>query len=112
MRSADAPGHSAVHDAQRFIDVRLSTWCHAQGILQVCLPQPEGWLREAHDGVQDESIFESFTKHPSAELAQEVWQVAFRAARRGETVDFGFDDMIAAARRTTGHAEGQVSWYN
>jgi len=112
MRSEDAPPFEYVRDAQRFIDVRLASWCLAKGITQVCLPRREGWLHDAHEGVQEESIFESFTKHPSAELVAEAWRVAFRAPRRGETLDFGFDDMIAAAGRKTGHAEGLVSWCN
>lgn len=112
MRAVDAPPFAFVRDAQRFIDVRLASWCQRQGILQVCLPRSDHWLRDAHHGVQGETIFDSFTQHPPAHVADEVWQFAFRAPRRGETLDFGFDDMIAATGRKTGHAEGLVSWCN
>ena len=97
MRGSDAPPFAGVADAQRFIDVRLASWCFAQGIVQVCLPRPAGWLRDAHAGAQDESIFENFTLRPPAHVADEIWRIAFRNPRRGETLDFGFDDMAAAA---------------
>jgi len=97
MRAADAPPFDHVRDAQRFIDVRLGSWCHEQGILQLCLPHPAGWLRDAHDGAQGDSIFETFTLRPPSHVADEIWRMAFRNPRRGETVDFGFADMAAPA---------------
>ncbi len=97
MRAADAPPFAYVRDAQRFIDVRLGSWCFDRGILQVCLPRPAGWLRDAHGGDQPDSIFETFTLQQPAHVADEIWRIAFRNPRRGETVDFGFDDMAAAA---------------
>ena len=97
MRAVDSPPFPLVRDAQRFIDVRLGSWCHDRGILQVCLPRPEGWLRDAHDGDQTDSIFETFTLRSPSHVADEIWRIAFRNPRRGETVDFGFDDMATAA---------------
>ncbi len=96
MRAGDVPPFETVRDAQRFIDVRLSSWCFDQGIVQVCLPRPAGWLRDAHEGTQAESIFEDFTLRPSPAVADEIWRIAFRNPRRGETLGFGFDDMAAA----------------
>jgi len=96
MRAEDVPPFARVSDAQRFIDVRLASWCFDQGIVQVCLPRPAGWLRDAHTGSQAESIFNDFTLRPPRSVADEIWRIAFRNPRRGETLDFGFDDMAAA----------------
>lgn len=97
MRAADAPPFAHVRDAQRFIDVRLASWCFEQGIVQLCLPRPAGWLRDAHDGAQEESIFKGFSRRPPRHVADEIWRMAFRTPRRGETVDFGFADLAAPA---------------
>ena len=93
LRAEDAPPFAAVRDAQRYIDVRLASWCHANGIVQVCLPRPDGWLRDAHSGEQAESIFADFTPGAPAHVADEIWRFAFRNPRRGEVLDFGFADM-------------------
>ena len=97
MRAADAPPFAYVRDAQRFIDVRLGSWCFEQGIVQLCLPRPAGWLRDAHDGAQDESIFTDFTLRPQRHVADEIWRMAFRTPRRGETIDLGFAEPATPA---------------
>ena len=56
-----------------------------------------GRFGDAHDGAQGDSIFETFTLRPPSHVADEIWRMAFRNPRRGETLDFGFDDMAAAA---------------
>lgn len=101
MRAEDAPAFADVRDAQKFTDVRLGLWCHRHGIVQVCLPRPEGYLRDVAETVPGGSIYQDFTLKGDARAAEEMWRFAFRNRRRGETLEFGFADMAGPERTAT-----------
>lgn len=84
MRGADMPSLDYMRGAERFADVRLARWCHEQGIVQICLPRPAGWLRADGAANPQDGIFETFTVTNPEAVAREIDTYAFRKPGRGK----------------------------
>lgn len=88
MRGRDVPSYSYMQTSQKFVDVRLARWCFEQKISKVSLPREAEWLRPCRAvGVTfEETIHESFTNRHHANVADEIWQFAFRDKRVGSEI--------------------------
>jgi len=85
-RGADVPPLSYMQGSQKFVDVRLAKWCHANGVPMVSLPRAAGWL-----GLQtvEESIIMGFTSRHHQHVADEIRTYAFKSPKVGTSVGPG-----------------------
>ena len=83
FRGSDFPPLGFMLGSQKFVDVRVATWCKARGLRLVSLPREEGWLKPFD---VTESIFADFTQQHPAEVAREIWAYAFLHPDVGQDV--------------------------
>lgn len=79
------PDLSYMLGGERRADVRFARWCFENGVSQVCLPRPEGWMPIGGD--DEISIYNTYTKGLPAEMIAELRSYAFRVPRRGQFID-------------------------
>lgn len=68
-KGAFFPPFERMKTSQKFVDVRFSAWCHAEGITRVCLPRPAQYFTQLES---EETIATSFTKNWPRHVREEL----------------------------------------
>lgn len=81
LRGRDMPGYAFMRDSQKFVDVRLATWVHQQGLTPVVLPRDAEWLQPIR---YEETIYEGFTQMNPPHVNAEILSFAYKMPHTGE----------------------------
>lgn len=68
-RGSSLPPFSYMHNAQRFVDVRLARWAFEQRIQMISLPRNDSWIKPLKTS---ETIFETFTVNSPEYVSREI----------------------------------------
>ena len=80
IRGKDMPPFEFMRTSIRYVDVRFARWCFERGIIPVCLPRDEDWLRIVN---VNESIYSSFTTTHPSHVNSEILSYAYKVKFRG-----------------------------
>jgi hypothetical protein len=81
IRAEDMPPFDYMRTSQRFVDVRLASWCFEHSILPIALPRTANWIGTVR---YDETIYRGFTKTNPLSVAREIRAYAFNVPGRGQ----------------------------
>lgn len=81
-RGSQLPNLSYMLGAERRADVRYAKWCFQQGIAQVALPRPPGWLPRSEN--DDSAIYTTYTSKLPSEFLDEISEFVFAVPRLGK----------------------------